>query len=141
MKLRIKKGAVVKFELIGTGEPIYKVGKVIDVCDDEVVLVELSRIKKKFVEDEIIFFMSDSLEEGYEPNKCHDIKLIHINRAFIVAWEYENIKNIPKKTVNKDSLLGTTFFDSDGFCKGNGEDFSNVLDSTSSYIVIGKKNK
>lgn len=141
MKLRIKKGAVVKFELFGSGESIFKVGKVIDVYDDEVVIVEQSRIRKEYDEDEIVFFISGSDEEAYEQRKCYDIRIIHVNRAFIVDWEYENIKNIPEKTVDKSCLLGTTFYDSDGFCKGNGEDFSNISDSTSSYIVIGKKNK
>ena len=40
MKLRFKKGAVVRFELIGSSYPICKVGKVQEVFEDEVVLIE-----------------------------------------------------------------------------------------------------
>ena len=34
MKLRLKKNAVIRLELIGTGKPFYKVGKVANVFED-----------------------------------------------------------------------------------------------------------
>lgn len=140
MKLRFKKGAVVRFELIGTGEPIYKVGKVENVFDDEVVLVEQISIKKEEEKksDDIFGF----LDSSYDKTRSVDGKKSHINRALIASWEYANRAIAAKNVVEQPDLTKATFtyYDENGYCFGNGVDFSNIPDSSSKYLIIGKPN-
>lgn len=133
MKLRFKKGAVVRFELIGTGEPIYKVGKVENVFDDEVVLVEQIGIEK------------DNFEFGthnYDQTRCVDGKKSHINRALIASWEYANKATAARWAIKEPDLTKATitYYDENGYCFGNGDDFSNIPDSSSKYLIVGKPN-
>ena len=133
MKLRLKKGAVVKVELIGAGEPIFKMGKVENVFDDEVVLVEQIAIERKSNKFDLL------LNSEYDKTKTIDGKKSHINRALIASWEYASITTVSKMPIPKPDLSKATYtyYDSDGYCYGDGIDFSNIPDSSSKYIVVG----
>lgn len=135
MKLRFKKGAVVRFELIGTGEPIYKVGKVENVFDDEVVIVEQISIE---IDSDRSEFPFESYV--YDKTRCVDGKKSHINRAFIASWEYANRDTAARSQYIKPDLSNATFtyYDENGYCYGNGIDFSNIPDSSSNYFVVGR---
>ena len=83
MKLRLKKNAVIRVEIIGTGEPFYKEGKVEEVFEDEVVLIEQIGIKAKEKNANWLPGMDE-----YDKKRTLDGKKIHINRALIASWEY-----------------------------------------------------
>ena len=137
MKLRLKKGAVVKLELIGTGEPIFKVGKVDNVLDDEVVLIEQISIKLEEENGECTF-----MNYLYDPKRTVDGKTSHINRALIASWEYASRNTAARSSYENPDLSNATFtyYDENGYCYGDGMDFSNITESLSSYIVVGKPN-
>ena len=138
MKLRLKQGAVVRFELIGSGEPIYKIGKVDGVYEDEVVLIEQMPVT---VEDDDNIMSLMCLK--YHSSKTVDWKEIHINRALISSWEYVKIDEtyiVPLYEVPPVPENCTfTEYDESGYCFGSGEDFSDVPDESSSYLIVGKK--
>ena len=134
MKLRFKKGAVVRFELIGAED---KVGKVENVFDDEVVVVEQISVKiKKDKENKDAYL---GLSTSYDQTRSVDGKETHINRALISSWEYANLVSATKNVYDKTYLTKATFtyYDENGYCYGDGIDFSNIPDSSSSYGVIG----
>lgn len=133
MKLRLKKGAVVKVELIGAGEPIFKMGKVENVFDDEIVLVEQIAIESE--SNELDFWF----DYKYDKTKTIDGKKFHVNRALIASWEYASITTVSKTPIPKPDLSKATYtyYDSDGYCYGDGIDFSDIPDSSSKYIVVG----
>lgn len=138
MKLRFKKGAVVRFELIGTADPIYKVGKVENVFDDEVVLVEQIGIEKEEKSDEFFGLPTST----YDQTRCIDGKKSHINRALIASWEYANRATAARSPIMKPDLTKATitYYDENGYCFGDGVDFGNIPDSSSKYLIVGKPN-
>lgn len=79
MKLRFKKGTVVRFELIGSCYPIYKVGKVQEVFEDEVVLIERISVEKQSTNNNEFDYMNSR----YDLTKTRDGKTMHINRALM----------------------------------------------------------
>lgn len=134
MKLRFKKGAVVRFELIGSDYPIYKVGKVEEVFEDEVVLIEQISVKKQSANNNEFDYMNSR----YDLTKTRDGKTVHINRAFIISWEYAN-RNTASMNIlddNTDNNVTFTYYDKDGYCYGDGTDFSNIPDNPSNYILV-----
>ncbi len=130
MKLRFKKGAVVSLELIGTGEPIIKSGKVEDVLEDEVVLIEQVKIESE--EDTFVPLC-------YDLSRSVDGKMLHINRALIAGWEYASWYTATVAYHRKLDLSKATFtyYDKEGYCYGDGVDFSDIPDCVSSHFVIG----
>ncbi len=134
MKLRFKKGAVVKLELIGSGYPICKVGKVQEVFEDEVVLIEQISVEKKSTNNNEFDYMNFH----YDLTKTRDGKTMHINRALIASWEYAN-RNTASMSIlldNTDNNTTFTYYDKDGYCYGDGTDFSNIPDNPSNYILV-----
>ena len=110
MKLRVKKGAVIKVELMGMSQPIYKIGKVDQVFDDELVLIEQGK-------------------HGASQNETVDAQKVHINKELIYSWEHANISLIKDVNPYRDSLLDDsgnnskyTQYNSKGFCFGDGPD-------------------
>ena len=110
MKLRVKKGAVIKVELMGMSQPIYKIGKVDQVFDDELVLIEQGK-------------------QGASQNETVDVQKVHINKELIYSWEHANISLIKDVNPYRDSLLDDsgnnskyTQYNSKGFCFGEGPD-------------------
>ena len=136
MRLRLREGAVVEFLMMGGyREDDTFVGKVIEVNEDEVIIIQQTGI---------IHWSSDPCAE-YDPlptrEKYESIDfggLIHINRHAILGWRYvkterfKNDKNFMdgkerdswrEKTTIKDYTIN--HYDKSGYCKGDGKDFSN----------------
>ena len=139
MKMRLKKNAVIRVEIIGTGEPFYKEGKVEEVFEDEVVLIEQISIKIKAKNDNC--WLPGMTETEYDQKRTLDGKRIHINRALIASWEYVP-RNIAAKSpylLEKQDLekATITYYDENGYCYGDGTDFGDIPDSSSSYIIVG----
>lgn len=136
MKMRLKKNAVIRVEIIGTGEPFYKEGKVEEVFEDEVVLIEQIGIKAKEKNANWLPGMDE-----YDKKRTLDGKKIHINRALIASWEY-----VPRNIAAKSPYLSEkqdlekatiTYYDENGYSYGDGTDFGDIPDSSSSYIIVG----
>ena len=117
MKLRIRKGAIVAFTLTYP-EEMRAIGRVIDIKEDEVVIIEQAYV---FKEDH------DPRTSG-EIDPCITVDVgseIHIDRTLIVMWQYAfvprkgcfidlvNPSKLDKYTVNK--------IDEDGLCRGSGD--------------------
>lgn len=138
MKLRLKKNAVIRLELIGTGKPFYKVGKVANVFEDEVVLVEQIGIKVKEKYDD---WLPGVQEYEYDQKRTIDGKEIHVNRALIASWEYvtKDVAMILPHLLEKQDLekATITYYDENGYCYGEKTDFGDIPDSSSSYIAVG----
>lgn len=140
MKLRLKKGAIVKFNLI-TAESV--IGKVICVLDEEIEIVTQIRVRKDT--DDFEFVILDGIpgfdEEQVEILKPDELDVtktmdsdvhIHLNRNFIVSWQYANIDEISSEKVvyenekKSPSLKDVesyrvNYFEKDGYFKGNGD--------------------
>lgn len=138
MKLRLKKNAVIRVEIIGTGKPFYKVGKVANVFEDEVVLVEQIGIKVKEKYDD---WLPGVQEYEYDQKRTIDGKEIHVNRALIASWEYvtKDVAMILPHSLEKQDLekATITYYDENGYCHGEETDFGDIPDSSSSYIAVG----
>ena len=138
MKLRLKKNAVIRVEIIGTGKPFYKVGKVANVFEDEVVLVEQIGIKVKEKYDD---WLPGVQEYEYDQKRTIDGKEIHVNRALIASWEYvtKDVAMILPHSLEKQDLekATITYYDENGYSYGDGTDFGDIPDSSSSYIIVG----
>lgn len=136
MKLRLKKNAVIRLELIGTGKPFYKVGKVANVFEYEVVLVEQIGIKVKEKYNDWL----PGVQE-YDQKRTIDGKEIHVNRALIASWEYvtKDVAMILPHLLEKQDLekATITYYDENGYCYGEKTDFGDIPDSSSSYIAVG----
>lgn len=113
MKLRFKVGAIVRLKLI---DNTIISGKVSEILDDEVTLIDQFKI-------------SDKLTHRYSRRITADRpKVIHVNREFIKCWEYEQALNFNNgiveggfddlNEVHYDKLLVFNHYDEDGFCKG-----------------------
>lgn len=134
MKLRFKKGAVVRFELVSSGYPIYKVGKVQEVFEDKVVLIEQISVEKQSTNNNEFDYMNSR----YDLTKTRNGKTMHINRALIASWEYAN-RNTASMSILLDNTGNNatfTYYDKDGYCYGDGTDFSKIPDNPSNYILV-----
>ena len=106
MKLRVKKGAVIKVELMGMSQPIYKIGKVDRHFYDEIVLIEQGK-------------------QGMSQKETVDLQELHINRELIASWEYAHIDCIKEVNhpyqvtmLNINNGRNYTKYNDIGFCYG-----------------------
>lgn len=140
MKLRLKKGAIVKFNLI-TAESV--IGKVICVLDEEIEIVTQIRVRKDTGDFEFVILdgipgFDEEQVEILKPDELDVTKTvdsdvhIHLNRNFIVSWQYANIDEISSEKVvyenekKSPSLKDVesyrvNYFEKDGYFKGNGD--------------------
>ena len=130
MRLNFKIGAIVKFELYGFGEPVYKVGKVTNVTPGEVTILPQLKVYRKNE--------NSSFEKLDLFCTADDDCAVHIRRKLISSWSYVKAidcaieKSISERTdvrrnwmdlPNPKRFGDYTFNEYDqrtGFCKGNG---------------------
>lgn len=144
MRLRFKEGAIVEIIMWGKSkEDNTFIGKVLDVKEDEVVMMPQARIIKG--ENEVAVWMPTETKKAMLSVDIGDA--IHVNRQLIKCWRYININELTEEirfVNNKNKESGKSIedyklnsFDSLGYCKGKGEDFSCVLEGyTNGGITI-----
>jgi hypothetical protein len=128
-------GAIVKLGILGTAEPIYRIGKVIEVTPTEVVIIPQLHVYRKRELDK--YCTADAFSE-----------VIHIRRQLIASWTYSKATDIIiKKSISDDNFYFwspksfseytlNSYDNETGLCKGNGTNCRNIAESTTPFFFI-----
>lgn len=137
-------GAIVKLGILGTAEPIYRIGKVIEVTPTEVVIIPQLHVYRKKSDD-----YSAHLDEYCTADVLSEV--IHIRRQLIACWtyskaydttitdfiseaDYSSLANISSKSFSDYTL--NLYDKNTGLCKGNGTNCRNIEESTTPFFFI-----
>ena len=133
-------GAIVKLGILGTAEPIYRIGKVIEVTPTEVVIIPQLHVYRKKSDD-----YSAHLDEYCTADVLSEV--IHIRRQLIACWTYSKATDIIiKESISDDDNFSfwsskpfsdytLNLYDKNtGICKGEGANCRNIVESTSPFF-------
>ena len=128
-------GAIVKLGILGTAEPIYRIGKVIEVTPTEVVIIPQLHVYSAHLDE---YCTADVLSE-----------VIHIRRQLIACWTYSKATDIIiKESISDDDNFSfwsskpfseytlNSYDNETGLCKGNGTNCRNIEESTTPFFFI-----
>lgn len=143
MNFNFNIGAIVKLGILGSANPIYRIGKVIEVTPTEVVIIPQLHVYRK----------SDSsypcLDEYCTADALSEV--IHIRRQLIASWTYSKATDIIiKESISDDNSSFSNLLSSKSFseytlnsydkdtslCKGDGANCCDIAESTTPFFFI-----
>ena len=138
MNLNFNLRSIIKFELMGFPNPVYRLGKVIDVNSTEVVIIPQLKVYRK---------VKNFTYEDIDPYcSADDDCIIHIRRKLIFSWQYARATDLiitdyisESHTAISGEIAGITknfndykfnFYDHEtGLCKGDGSNCSYIKEA------------